>query len=226
MRAPDSGREITLWIDTCVCLEVDSHGDIFDEADKHLRGEAADVEIRRVRMQESLWMAMALCMKDVVTVHYLHETVNNLLRIAPPGSGRGAWTSAILYMLGDGGVFAGWHRCAEQDGAQLKNRARDRLMIETCRNEHLVLVTRDEEVIIEAHAEGVTAMRPGEYASTVLPREAARKMFMERIVVAGQRYVDAGPPEERERRTLGARNIIEVYERVWYPGEMVLRSAD
>jgi hypothetical protein len=141
-------------------------------------------------------MAMALCIRRAVSVQYAHEALNNLTRIAPPGSERGAWTSAIIYALGDGGVFDGRHRVATADGAGLRNCERDRLMIDTCRDEHLKLLTRDEQVVGEAREAGVEVFRPEEYASTVLARETASGVFMRRTAVAAERYVLVGPLAE------------------------------
>jgi hypothetical protein len=50
---PD-GRAVTHRLDTCVALEIDSYGDLYDAFDYALRGDGADVEGRRVRMQGSL----------------------------------------------------------------------------------------------------------------------------------------------------------------------------
>lgn len=163
-RHPDNplpSGPLTHWVDTNVMLEVYSHGDLYDAFESYQRGEGAlaKVEERRLRIQGSLWMAMALCRVGARSVTYQHENVRNILRMAPPDSERGGWTSTIVWMLGDHGVFDGWERHMTNDGANLTNRERDRHMVAECRSDGLVLVTRDEEVIGEAHAVVVPGFR-------------------------------------------------------------------
>ena len=64
--------------------------------------------------------------------------LHNILRLAPPESEVGGWTSTILYVLGDGGVFEGWHRTITDAGEvgtqeeKLSDRERDRLIVRIC----------------------------------------------------------------------------------------------
>lgn len=207
-------RVPTVWVDTNVMLEVYSHGDIFDVGD---RGDRVQLEERRLRMRGSLWMAMALCHRLVVSVTYQHENERNIRRMAPPESTRGEWTAAILYILGDGGVFDGWECMMTNQGAQLSNPQRDRFMVEQCRDNGMILVSRDREARDIAASECVTAMTPEEYGASVLTDEQACKMFMERLRSAVASYPSRYPPEERAIRADAALKVFEVYERMWMP---------
>jgi hypothetical protein len=213
-RGSDEQRVPTVWVDTNVMLEVYSHGDAFDAGDLGDRGQ---LEERRLRMRGSLWMAMALCRGRVVSVTYQHENVRNILRMAPPGSTRGTWTAAILYIIVDGGVFDGWERMMTNQGAQLSNPQRDRFMIEQCRDHGMILVSRDREARDIAATEGVIAMLPEEYGASVLNDVQACEMFMGRLRGAVDRYPNGYPPEERAVRADAALAIFELYERLWMP---------
>ena len=203
-----------MWVDTNTMLEVYSHGDIFDAGDT---GDVAAVELRRMRMQGALWMAMALAQHSVHSVTYAHENVRNIRRMAPPGSNRGVYTSAVLYLLGDGGVFAGWEASATDLGEGLTNRERDRLMIDQCRDDGLILVSRDEEVVATARAEGVQALRPEEYGASVLTNAQARTIFMDRLRAAVDWYPTTRPASEHDEAIAAAQYHIDVYGRVWLP---------
>lgn len=211
----------THWIDTNVMLEVYSHGDLFDEWEKQQRGEPSDVEGRRMRMQGSLWMAMALCKLGALTVSYQHENLTNILRMAPPGSNRGVWTSGIVYVLGDGGVFDGWDRNVTNAGAGLSNRDRDRLMVSECKVGGMVLVTRDAQVIKEAVIVGVDAAEPEPFAGRTLTLEDARDMFMTRMDRATAAYVAKTPTENRLAMEAAMTALTELYQYIWSPAGQV-----
>jgi hypothetical protein len=213
------GGPLTHWVDTNVMLEVYSHGDLYEAHDAWERGEgrAAAIEERRVRMQSSLWMAMALCRVGARSMTFTHENLRNIRRLAPPDSTRGAWTSAILYVLADGGVFEGWERHTTNDGVELTNRQRDAHMIQACRTGGLVLITHDAQVIDEAQAVGVDAAKPETFAARYLTREDARRMFDERRRDAAARYLVAGTPQEQTIRMRVNRTIGDVYGGLWQP---------
>jgi hypothetical protein len=59
-----------------------------------------DPEARRVRTQGTLWLAMALCEVRALSLSYQHENLRNILRLAPPDSQVGGWTSSILTSAG------------------------------------------------------------------------------------------------------------------------------
>jgi hypothetical protein len=214
--SPPSGP-FTHWIDTNVMLEVYSHGDLYEAFGnwKCGQGALAVVEDRRVRMQGSLWMAMALCRAGARSVTYQHENLRNIRRMAPPQSTPGAWTSTILYVLGDGGLFDGWERHMTNDGELLTNRQRDAHMIQACREGGLVLVTRDAQVIGEAKNANVDAVEPEPFAARYLTREDARRMFADRLGDAVIRYLVKGSPQEQNMRIRVGHTVREVYGSIW-----------
>lgn len=215
---PPSGP-LTHWVDTNVMLEVYSHGDLSDAYESWQRGDRAiaTVEARRLQMQNSLWMAMALSQSGARSVSFQHENLRNILRLAPPSSARASWTAAVLYVLGDGGVFGAWERFLTNDAGALSNRERDRHMVNECRTEQLVLISRDAQVIREAHAVGVDALRPELFAGRYLAREAARRLFNERIATAVDRYTVSGPGDNLEVRERAAAAIRETCAAIWSP---------
>jgi len=248
-------RARTHWIDTNVMLEVYSHGDLYMDGGLSQCTEppglntAVDPEGRRVRMQGALWMAMALCRLGAVSLTYQHENLRNILRLAPPDSEVGAWTSTILYVLGDGGVFRGWERLMTASGEGLSDRDRDRLIIRACAQtpivapipgitsereqlmaealatirEHtpgpLVLVTRDGRLIREATAAGVDATDPEAFAARTMTREAARAMFEARLEQAISRYITRGPLGEWLLRVRAMERVRELHVAIWTPPE-------
>lgn len=208
---------VTHWIDTNVMLEVYSDGDLQSVAESHERGEAslADLEEGRLRIQGSLWMAMALSILKAHTITFEHENYRNIQKLAPPGSARGGWTATILYMLGDHGVFDGWTASMTNDGESLSNRDRDRHMVKECATDKLVLVTRDEKVIREAQAAGVDVARPEAFAARYITREDARRMFEGRVRNAAWSYLVAGPSWEHEMRMQKGQEARQLLEVVW-----------
>jgi hypothetical protein len=215
---PPSGP-LTHWVDTNVMLEIYSHGDLYDAFERWQRGDApvAAVEARRIQMQSSLWMAMAMSEVGARSVSFQHENLKNILRLAPPHSPRASWTASVLYVLGDGGVFGRWERFLTNDGVTLSNRDRDRHMVNECRTDQLVLVTRDAQVLREAQALGVDALLPELFAVRHLTREAARRLFGERLAVAVDRYVATGSGEDPAVRNSAGAAIQEVYAAIWSP---------
>lgn len=215
---PPSGP-FTHWIDTNVKLEVYSRGDLYDAFEAFKRGEGAiaDVEMRRVRLQGSLWMAMALCRANAISKTYQHENLRNILRIAPPGSNRGAWTSTIVWMVAEHGVFSGWEMHMTNEGETLSNRQRDKHMVAQCAAEKLVLLTRDEQVISEALAAGVDAVKPEAFAARHITRAEASAMFQQRLWDAVMRYVSKSPPGEEVLRFRAGQAAREAFAAVWQP---------
>lgn len=217
-----SGRAPTHWIDTDVMLEVYSHGDLYREwalvnctvPPGLARG---DPEGRRVRLQGSLWMAMALCRLDASTVTYQHENLRNILRLAPPESEVGGWTSTIVYVLSDGGVFRGWERRMTSIGETLSDRNRDRLITRECVSGPIALVTRDARLTREAIAAGVDATNPETFAERTIAREAARLMFESRLEQAIDRYVARSSLDEWLLRTHAMDRVRQLHEAVWSP---------
>jgi hypothetical protein len=168
-------------------------------------------------MQGSLWMAMALCRRNAVSVTFDHENLDNIQRLAPPDSEVGGWTSTILYVLGDGGVFRGWHRLATSIGRDLTNRNRDRLMEKTSRDDQLILVSRDARARREATAMKVDAVTPEEYAERVMTREDARTMFEVRSHQALSRYIAVGTLDDWLLKTAAMDNVGRLPRAIWSP---------
>jgi hypothetical protein len=210
----DEDRVATVWVDTNTLLEVYSHGDLYDVVEK---GGPLTLEQREVRMRGSLWMAMALCQRLVRSKSYQHESEQNILRNAPPGTSRGRWTVGALYILGDGGVFDGWDSRMTDQGAHLSNPERDRFMISQCRDNGMTFVSRDRKAIALAATEMVLAMEPQQYGASVLTEKQAGEMFMKRLRVAVESYPSRYPPEEHAQRVDEASVTFEVYEELWTP---------
>ena len=240
----------THWIDTNVMLEVYSHGDLYlDSALKRVTNPSGlnnrvNPEDRRVRMQQSLWLSMSLASSSAVTLSYQHENLENILRLAPPDSDVGRWTSDILYVLGDGGVFDGWERILTVSGADLTNRDRDRLITRVCCpatlahapgteparaalieaalaqiREHtqapLTLVTRDGRLTREARAVGVEVGTPEAIAARTLSLDPAREMFLSRLRQAIERRLACGAHHSWLARKESLDGVLKVYEMVW-----------
>lgn len=206
-------RAPTHWIDTNVMLEVYSHGDLYmdwglSECTKPPGlNIAVDPEGRRVRMQGALWMAMVLGQLNAVSLTYQHENLRNILRLAPPDSEVGGWTSTILYVLGDGGMFRGWERLMTASGEglsdrdrnrRLSDRDRDRLIVRACAPTPIVTpiqgITPEREQLM---AEGLAAIRervPGPLVLITRDRRLIRE-----AVAAG---IYAADPEAYSARTM------------------------
>lgn len=166
------------WIDTNVMAEVFTFGDFFRDL---LNRDFPAATARRVRVQGSLWMAMALCAQRATTISYLHETSRTVFKIAPPDTRIGLPTVAVFRVLIPGGVFDGWERVETNDAAALGNRARDRYMADECHRRGLVLVSRDAGALSYASSLGVRAVSPEDYARSALSRDDARLMFLRRL---------------------------------------------
>jgi hypothetical protein len=134
--------------------------------------------------------------------------------MAPPGSNRGARTAAIVWSLGEHGVFDGWERHTTNDGEKLSNRQRDQHMVTECAADKLVLITRDEEVIVEASTAGVDGCDPEAFAARHISREDAATTFQERLWDAVLGYVSVGPPGSEMRRFAAGRAARDDPEKV------------
>jgi hypothetical protein len=224
-----SRRAPSVWIDTCVVVEIFSHGDLWEAHEKV--GQALTIEERALRMRGSLWLAMALVQQQAMTIHYYRETERIIRKLAPPGSNSATWVSAIVHDL-DPFLFDGWERQTTwygevQDGTEIAttNPIRDRRMIELCRNERWVLITRDgierdggirtDGVFYRARAAGVNVRTPEEYARGIIRLDEARAMFDSRLRAALSWYYTSGPENERDQRAEKVSNIRSGYEAIW-----------
>jgi hypothetical protein len=109
-------------------------------------------------------MAMALCRRSAVSLTYQHENLRNILRLAPPDSEVGGWTSTILYVLGDGGVFRGWERLMTTSGERLSDRDRDQSRMRSLR------IARETPNACAMAAEIPAVQRRGEPSLAFCPR--------------------------------------------------------
>jgi len=226
-----SKRRPSAWIDTCVILEIFSHGDLWAAYERP--DQALTIEDRRLLMRGSLWLAMALVRQQAMTIHYHRETLRNILRLASPDSDSGTWVSTIVHDLGPF-LFSGWERQTTWHGEveskggierETSDRERDRQIVAMCRDERWVLVTRDgirrnaawrkEGLFHRARGAGIDVKQPEEYAGEVLGLEDARVQFNERLHDALSRYETSGPPNGLDERTIKVRNIRDGYEAIW-----------
>jgi len=214
-------RVPSMWIDTCVEVEIDTFGDIYAELDRveigSLLGTPERIEYRRLRAQGSWWMGMALCKQHATTIVAMHEVKNLMVeKLAPPGTDLGALAAAIVWVLGEHGIFEGWTRQGDLDGEKLSDRSMDRLIVEKARDHALTLVTRDGGMITKTGPKkGVTPIEPEDYARVVLSREDAREMFLGRLDGALLAYAATVPGAPR--RMEGLWNLRRQYQWVWAP---------
>lgn len=202
-------RRPTAWVDTNIVLEIESAHDIIQA---RRNGTPADVEYRRMRMQDSLYMAIVLAGQRALTVTYNHEIENNLRHFFKDE--RQKWWSWILTQLwwneGNerGGVFEDWasHTTSAMnigpDGKRPNKNARDRFMRETCLQWRIPYITHDGPSYDRAKTmDGLDVVRSAEYAERFAPRVAARDLFFARLDGALMRFIAKGTsPEHRERR--------------------------
>jgi hypothetical protein len=220
----------TVWIDTNVMLEIFTFGDFFFDL---LRGAAAEkiakrearvlddvhaaAKRRRVRAKHSLWMAMALCREGTATISYHHEVSRNALRIAPPDTKLALPTKALFNALMPNGLFDGWTILQTTAGANLSNKARDRLMVDTCRDKNLRFISRDAGALEYARTQGVVGVSPEDYAAQILAIAEARAMFLARLDRAAllATFEHVGYSLDPGWLTFYLRQAIERYEGVW-----------
>lgn len=205
-------------IDSNVMVEVYSQGDLYDAVENPRPAPAATPEERRQRIRGSLWMAMALCTRNEITVSYTHEIVNNVVKVGPPDSDAGDRTSALLRALESGGVFEGWGRAGETEGAELGNRARDRRIRTECVRAGLKLITRDGLLTKEARGDGIEVRTPEDFAARVLTLAKAREIFMGRLdrAVAWYRAAKSIVAEHRYRNISENLDMIRAeYGAIW-----------
>lgn len=220
----------SIWIDTNVMIEIFTFGDLFfdllkgdaarkvaEREGKTLADPFAHAKKRRLRAKHSLWLAMALCDQKKVTISYDHEVFRNSLKVAPPDRREALPTKALLNALVPNGLFDGWTRLETNAGANLGNNARDRLMVDTCRDEAMLLISRDVGAIEYAATQGVLGVYPEDYARDVLPLADARRMFLARLDRAAMlaAFEHVGFSSDPGWLTYYLKDAIERYEGVW-----------
>lgn len=230
MALADDTVRATIWIDTNVMLEIFTFGDFFfdllkgDSAQKLASREGrilddaqAAAKRRRLRIKNSLWMAMALCHERAVTISYQHEVFRNALKVAPPDTKLALPTKALFNALMPNGLFDGWTMIHTNAGASLSNKQRDRLMVDTCRDEALLFISRDVGAIEYAETQGVLGVYPEHYAAGIMPLLDARKMFLARLDRAAllAAFEHVGFRSDPGWLTYYLRDAIDRYEGVW-----------
>lgn len=223
-------RQATIWIDTNVILEVFSLGDFYRDLKKDdheqriaiLEGRTiaepfSAAKQRRLRARNSLWMVMALCIQRRDTISYEHEVFRNTQRIAPPTAGIAIPTKILFNELIPNGLFDGWTCKFTPAGAQLSNKKRDRLMVDTCRDKSLLFISRDAGAIEYASTQNVQACAPETYAATVMSLLEARGMFLSRLHDAAilANFAHIGFRREGDWLTHYLRRAIETYGGIW-----------
>jgi hypothetical protein len=74
----------TVWVDTNVVSEIFSHGDLTQIIRRD--DSSTVIEGGRMHLQQSLWMAMALCNQSVTSWSYDHESDRVIQKLSPQGS--------------------------------------------------------------------------------------------------------------------------------------------
>jgi hypothetical protein len=173
----------TIWVDTCALLDVDTTISIT----KNLpRGDAV-VESTRLLARSAAWMALALHIRDEVSVTAGYEAARKLREEATPGTLDGAWTHLVANIVREY-VCPNWrvrHTLEGEAPADVekkdRNNAHDDFMIDICLRDVRPLITSDGPAYKKAKRRGVNVMTPEEYASNVVSFERARSMFMKRL---------------------------------------------
>ncbi len=175
-----------------------------------------------MRTQGAWWLAMALCKQGATTVVSKHENLNRMLdHLAPPGTERGLWTAAIAWVFEPGGVFAGWTRRARgRRGAQ---RLGDGPIHDRAARDHeLTLITRDGLLIKKkGPKQGVMPIKPEAFAASIISRDDAQKIFLDRLERAVLLWIH-NPPVGNELndfkvRANAGRILLEQYRWIWEP---------
>jgi len=228
--APIEAPNPTIWVDTNVMIEIFTFGDFFFDL---LQGDATrriaeregrivpdpmtNARQRRLRIKHSLWMAMALCRRRAVTISYDHEVYRSIWKVAPPNTRLALPTKALFNALMPNGLFNGWTMTLSNAGVSLGNRARDRLMVDLCRDDALLFISRDDDALGYAASQGVLGVYPEHYAVDTMPLLEARAMFLSRLDQAALRaaFDHVGFSSHPGWLTYYLHDAIERYEGVW-----------
>lgn len=217
---PLSARGFSLWIDTCVMIDISTDYQAIKNAPA---GDHA-VEETRLNMQRAFWFGVALDQQGARTIGFKHETMGNLNRYAPPSSDGASFISAFAWILKDF-VFPKWDAHLTTAGATVRdasgsersttNDERDQFMIDEAKLHGLAVITRDGAAYKRAKVV-VSAFRPDEYAQTVLSLETARDRFFERAEVGVINWVERNggstPTNSRAIELLWS-----IYNAIWAP---------
>jgi hypothetical protein len=217
---PLSARGFSLWIDTCVMIDISTDY----QAVKNAPAGDHAVEETRLNMQRAYWLGVALDQQGARTIGFKHETMGNLDRYAPPGSDGASFISAFAWILKDF-VFPKWDAHLTTAGQTIRdangaerpttNDERDQFMIDESKAHGLAVITRDGPAYKRAKAV-VRVFRPNEYARSVLPLEAARDRFFERAEVGVVEWVNRnGGATAQNQRAVEV--LWTLYSAIWAP---------
>ncbi len=228
------GPPPTLFVDSNVINELFTFVDLERAlgAVVHTEGLVADVEARRLRARDSLWMSMALDDEGVASISLGHEPFGFATRRAPPGSWGGDWVTAWLYFVREY-VCPGWKLAALNANAG-GTAANDTLIAGYCAKQGIPLVTRDAGLVKKAESQGVSVVSPGTLAARRLRLEEARERFFARydkyslgyaMQFADENVAAWGHRLTTQCRALG--NMREQYEFIWTssPAEWQLQGS-
>jgi len=133
----------TIWVDTCVLLDVDTTISMA----KNLSHGDAVVESTRLLVRSAAWMALALDIRDEVSVTAGYEAAKKLREEAAPGTLDGAWTHLIANLVRDY-VCPNWRVRHTLEGEaptgvekKDRNNAHDDFMIDVCLRDNRPLIT-------------------------------------------------------------------------------------
>jgi predicted nucleic acid-binding protein len=215
----------TIWVDSNVLVEAYSQGDLHQDAH---RGPKV-IDGRRLLLQGSLWLAMALDALGATTLSFKHECLATTQRIAKRGTPAGESVVGVLSILSPH-VFPAWRALITDADAALPvgkegNNLRDALMVKLCAEHGLSLITRDvnrkraePSPPQRARDSGVAVSTPEAFAETVLARDVARTRFMERLAVGVRKRAEAYGPDV-DRRSIEREMVLmqEIHRRIWLP---------
>lgn len=212
-------------------VEIYSQADLY--ADAH-RG-AKLIEDRRQKLRGSLWLAMAFSEQATVTGCLRHECRDTIGRLVPRNGPTSMWTARMVYIL-QPALFPMWKPMTtdadvDEPKGKAGNNSRDRLIVKLCKENGMTLVTRDRKgkrgqpsIYKLAENEGVKVLLPEAYAATVLPRERARDMFLERLQRGATAYSEAESGNERVERIMAMLETLERHHAIWEPDGYALNG--
>lgn len=215
-------------IDTNVILELYSVHDLMrDFEESHAKkGEAAaedpKVRFRRLRMADSLALAIALHEKKETSFQLVTEAIEMLMREVPPDSDgfERAWVQFFLYYTKDL-CLADWGEESDSElGAGAKGTARDLILLEVARAKGVPLVTNEGNTQAgiddkrglrkRAIAARVPVFTPGEYVARLgVEFPAASEAFAERFRGRQEEYLAGRSDADAAREHLA--KISDIY---------------
>jgi hypothetical protein len=215
-------------IDTNVILELYSIHDLMrDFEESHAKkGEAAAadprVRFRRLRMADSLALAIALHEKRETSFQLVTEAIEMLVREVPPDSDgfERSWVQFFLYYTKDF-CLADWGEESDSElGAGVKGTARDSILLDVARAKGVPLVTNEGNTQTgiddtrglrkRAIAARVAVCTPGEYVARLgVEFPAASMAFAARFRGRQEEYLAGRSDADAAREHLA--KIFDIY---------------